>query len=558
MKVLDRVPFNDEFANPIYKDYLYNYYKLEQFYRYNPWQEDSYQLRTEMLDKREANRPEFKKELAAVLRNFHLPLTNNTQVYRSIEYLAKPDTYIIAAGQQPGVLTGPLYCIYKALTAIKLAQAMSAKLGKVVIPVFWLASEDHDCSEVNWYQTINGWGKLNERGELVEYKFSPDMADPSNLGFSIGSFNISQSGQSFLETYRSIHKEAPYINKWNQIFSRTLEQSNTLAEWTGALLLKLFGKDGLIVIDPMYPGIKRLSAPVFTQAVELGSRTYEALNSQSQKLEKNGYSRRVRLKQGHTGLFYYHHGKRFPILIDKEGYKLERVGKTFSLSGIKREIQECPVNFSSNVALRPMVQDYIFPTLATVAGPGEVSYFSQLKMIYDLFQIDMPVIYPRESYALLPPDVQQLISKYQISPGSVLYDWELAKKSVLREQAPVDSVKIVEEAKGRIKQEHNRFFQEISAMDAEIWKQQRENFERISIQLEYIRKKSEKLYFKRQKQMRKELNYIRNFLYPHGKLQERQLFGADFLVYYDEKILDCIQKLPLNPTSINILALEDR
>ncbi|WP_331446257.1 bacillithiol biosynthesis cysteine-adding enzyme BshC [Natranaerobius thermophilus] len=541
----NEVTFNEDMGSQVYLDYLYNFDPLKDFFELSPWQESSFEKQAKKLQEREANRRTFRNQLTLGLHNYHKKFTDNPKVYNTIELLNDPETMTVVTGQQPGIMTGPLFAIYKIITAIKLSKKLSKNLDANVIPIFWICSDDHDFQEVNWLKTVD------HKGEQLLYEIHDDKE-----GFSIGDRDIKHKSQDLLDKLAQQLQDSPYYDKWMTLFSKTLEQSKTLADWTAAIILELFGNEGVLVIDPMKPVFRQLSKPIFSKALDLGEGLHNSIDSQTEKLNNRGYSGQVDLRVNHSGLFYYYQGIRSPLTVEGDQFLLANLGIEKSKEDLVRELESDPAKFSPNVTLRPVLQDFLLPSLAYVAGPGEISYFAQLKQIYEQFEIGMPVIYPRESYLLLESDVKSILEKYQIGPENIFYDWPTTRKRVFRELAPINTEKVLNDTCRTIKEEHEKFIQELSRLDEKIYDFEEKNFHLIYRQLYYLKEKGDQYFRRQQLQAQRDLDYSKIKIYPLDKLQEREYNIGEFLCKYDSSVLKKLLKTPLNPQKISVVDLE--
>ncbi len=542
-----QIIIGDFTGNQLYRDYLNYFPKVAELFKYNPWQKSSFDERAKEITVREREREQLRRDMVLSLYDYHLHLTDNPAVFNSIELMKNTDTKIVATGHQPGLLTGPLFAIYKAVTAVKMSEKLSQELNQSVLPVFWLASEDHDFEEINWIKTVN------KKGEQICHQ----MEDNSESK-SIKNRKLGEQAQEILHLLSANFHGTPYYEKWMNLFKKTEESSDNLADWTARILLELFGDRGLIVLDPMEPGIRKLSSPIFKAALSLGENYYETLNQSVSKLTDLGYFPQVDLKVNHTGLFYYYQGKRTPVTVQGNKYQLANLGIEFDYEQLFKELNSAPEKFSPNVTLRPVLQDYLLPTLAYVGGPGEVSYFSQLGDIYEKLGISMPIIYPRESFLLLETELIEIMDEYGIDLHNIFYNWPVTRKQIFRDIAPIDTAEIYRDSVSRFKREHQNLLEQLAQLDENIWKLEKKNFHLIMRQLHYLKEKSDQYHRKNQQYVRKELDYLKIKLYPENNLQEREYNIAEYLFRFDHDIIEELLDKPLNPRQITVIPTEKK
>ncbi|OWZ83599.1 bacillithiol biosynthesis cysteine-adding enzyme BshC [Natranaerobius trueperi] len=541
----ENIPFNKAFSQNLFWDYLYHFDKLDDLFEYSPWENDSFQKKAADVWERERKKKTHRDKLVISLKNYHSTLTKNSRVFNFIDLLNNSKTLVVVTGQQPGVLTGPLYSIYKAITAIKLAKSLSKSLGVHVLPVFWIASEDNDFDEVNNYST------LDKKGNLVNCKIENDQ-----YGYSIGNRKIKEEAFNLMNQLTQLFQDSPYYEKWKRVIIKSLDKSETLVDWTANLLLELFADEGLIILDPMDPKIRELSKPIYKKAINYGKEYSRFVEHQSKQVKEMGYDRQVDLRKNHAGLFYYQNNVRLPLINENQIFKLVNHDKTFEKEELIDTIENSPWKFSPNVTLRPLVQDYLLPSVSYVAGPGEIGYFSQLKELYRAFEIKMPVIYPRESFLLIDDQTRSILEKYEIRLDNLLYDWSSTRKEVFKTVAPINtSEKLVEFAE-RFKKEHEEFIKELSQIDEDIEKLKTKNFQLIYQQLNYLKQKAEQYNRKNHNKIDEELSLLKNSIYPKNNLQERQFNIGEFLFTYDWNVLELLKQCKLNPKKIKVINLE--
>lgn len=535
----------------LFADYLNFTDNIRDFYRFNPYRDDSYIKRSEELASRYFK--EQRLELANSLAAYNNDIKKHPRVKESLEKLKKPESTVVITGQQPGLLTGPLFTIYKAVSAIKLAQVLENKLGKDIIPVFWLASEDHDLSEVNSINIRNRWGKINEL-KLFEKNFKKSS--------SIGDINLDNQGDKFLQKLDGYIKNylglAPdFYEKWMQVYRSALCKSDDLPSWTARILMELFAPYGMLLVDPMQENIKKIMAPVYLEAVELKGDIYKRVAEYGSKLAYTGYAPNLNLQEDHSGLFFHYNETRKALIYHAgKGFKTRDGSHCFEKEELKEWVLKEPGRFSPNVSFRPVVQDSIFPTLAYVAGPGEVSYFAQLKGVYESCGVKMPVVFPRERNILVEPYVNEIMRKYKIDIEEVFFDWTAKEEEIFLSCSNLDLEKIFQEATRRIKFEHQELINKLAREFPGIKKIEDKNWKYILGELEYLRNKSKQYNKQNNINVKRELEFVKMSLCPQGRVQERIFSLGEYLLYYDDKIIQKLYEMSLSVDKINILEID--
>ena len=222
---------------------------------------------------------------------------------------------------------------------------------------------------------------------------------------------------------------------------------------------------------------------------------------------------------------------------------------------MKNKIENNPANFSPNVALRPVVQDYIFPTLSYVAGPGEIGYFSQLKGIYEAFDMKMPVIYPRERYILIEPEMKEVMNIYDIKLEDIFFEWQAKKEGINNEFSSIDIDYLFEDTAKRIKEEHEKLLLQLEQEFSKIRQVGEKNWNHMKKQLDYLKDKSRHYNKQNNKDLNNKLSKLKMSIYPNDKLQERFYSMGEYLLYYDDRVVTDLLDKGVDPWSLQIVWL---
>jgi bacillithiol synthase len=349
--------------------------------------------------------PLVRKQVVEVLRVQNRRFGAGAEVEANLDRLAGGAVAIVT-GQQVGLFSGPSYTIYKALTALRLAADLSAA-GVEAVPVFWLATEDHDLAEINhvFWPTRTG----PERLELA--------GTGSTDGRRVGEVQLGEGVQSLVARAAGM-LEGPAAAEIAQALAESYTSGETYSSAFGKLMTRLFSSKGLILLDPMSAELHVLAAPVYRKAIEQQNELRQDLLNRNKALDRAGYHEQVKITDRNTLLFIIVDGKRLPLRVRDQGFGLGSRG--MSLDEVLGLLAAAPESFSPNVLLRPVIQDALLPTAAYVAGPSEIAYFAQASVIYRRLLGRMPVIMPRESATLVEPRVARLLRKYNLTLSDVL------------------------------------------------------------------------------------------------------------------------------------------
>jgi bacillithiol biosynthesis cysteine-adding enzyme BshC len=341
--------------------------------------------------------------MAGILRRQNAAWGNDKAALDRVDELEKPGSAAILTGQQVGLFAGPLYTIYKAMTALKLSEELR-RFGINAIPVFWMDADDHDLEEVTRLTALDQKGRLHTidcRHAL--FGPGPETSRP------VGSILLREGIREVIGKFMSWLAPTPWEDHISSLLESSCRPGLSLTQAFAVLMTRLFGPRGLVLFDPRDPEAKSLMAPVFKRAILENARIHEALGERSRSLQDAGLPPQVAVRENATVLFLEDRGERRSLVRQGRGFALKNSDSVFGVDRLLAMAEGAPELFSANVLLRPIVQDHLFPTVAYVGGPAEVSYFAQIETLYQLFGRPMPVIWPRSSLTFLSGQVRTLM-----------------------------------------------------------------------------------------------------------------------------------------------------
>lgn len=385
-------------------DYLEGKETLKPFYTHSPRLESfggAIKARNFPAENREI--------LQNALRNQYSGVEISEAVSKNLESLLSEKTFTVTTGHQLNLFTGPLYFIYKIVSTINLAKKLRASYpGNHFVPVYWMATEDHDFDEINYF-------KLD--GKKYQWLSSQKGA--------VGDFQLDQSFKEFL---KEVHF-AP------EVFKKAYQSSKTLGEAVRKYVNQLFGEEGLLVVDGNDSALKAILKPVITGDLFDHTPFKEAQKSTA-SLEYLGYKSQIFPRE--INLFYLDKGVRERIERNADGFQVVNSEIKFTADQLKSLVDVHPEKFSPNVVLRPLYQEMILPNLAYLGGPAEVVYWLQLKGVFDQFGVPFPILLPRNFALILDGPVLKKMSQIGWGVEDVFVDFESWKKGYVEHQAQVD------------------------------------------------------------------------------------------------------------------------
>lgn len=517
-------------VSKLVSDYFEDFERVSEFFGADYRQHDDFHDRTDAVKSRDVPLA----KLVPLLKEQNQRYGCGSGTLQNIDLLLENRACAVVTGQQTGLFGGPLFTLYKAFTTIKLADRLNRTCSGCFVPVFWLASDDHDFREANHIHILD---KGNQ-----PLRISYD-GHPLDAKIPMSEITISEEIQQTFEqldenTHPSDFKQN-ILNHLREAYAPGTIFSEAFGKWL-TTLLKSFG---LILIDASDARMKALGAEVFRKEIAEKSPSTTAALAASEKLQQQDYHVQVELNEGLLNLFYVD-GERNSVEIGDGKYRVKNTGQSFEQRELEKELKENPERFSPNVLLRPLYQDALLPTISYIAGPGEIAYYAQMKAIYERFELPMPIIYPRKSITLLEGKIEKVLDNYELSVPDFWGDIEDLINRVARAQLPETIEQRIESATQAI-DEHLQDLEKVVTEFEPTLVNAVENMKgKISGQVQGLEKKILQAYKKRNDVIRQQLYKAGNSLYPDHQLQERVLnitpylfkYGFDFIEHLYEAV----------------------
>ncbi|MCE1248642.1 MAG: bacillithiol biosynthesis cysteine-adding enzyme BshC [Firmicutes bacterium] len=512
----------------LFSDYLYNYDKVSDFYNYAPYEMVEFTMQFEKLRERQYNRD----AIADILIEQNKKYGAGEQTLKSIEKIRNPKTFVIFTGQQVGIFGGPLYTIYKALTAANLALHLSVHTPYTVLPFFWIEGEDHDFDEIRTVSIID------KNNELLELSWEPE--EPFK-GQVVGEMIIDTNMTALIDKLADAVFDTEFKEGIISTLRECYQPGRNLADAFGCWMAKMMDSHGLIMVDPSDPRFKKMALPVYKTCLEKHrTEINKSLSTANEKLIAAGYHAQV----GHradTLDFFYHAPARLPIIHDDGCYAVKGTDLRFTPEELEKFLEENICDFSPNVMLRPQVQDYLFPTAAYVAGPGEIAYYAQFKGIYDVFDIPMPVIYPRKSITIMEKRTEKLLNSYGLEFTDVIGGRAELERKIIKKSCPDGLRDALEKTRTSTFSHLETLEKEAAAFNPNLQPIIKKLAGRIDRELAATETRIANEMEEKGKTAKSQAAKILMNLYPDNKLQERKLNILTYLYKYDFKLIDAIR-----------------
>lgn len=438
----------------------------------------------------------------------HPELTHADTVRKKIIQLRDNDTYTVTTGHQLNIFTGPLYFIYKIVTAIKLCrQLKEAHPDKDFVPVYWMASEDHDFAEINY---------TNIGGKKVHWWYEASGAT--------GRINPDTMRQA-LNQYKGVLGIDGHSSELGDMVETAYTKFDKLADATRYLVNALFGQYGLVIIDADDHRLKASFAPIIQRDI-IEQNSFRNISAVNEKLQQMGVHIQVNPRE--INFFYLKDQLRERIIFEDNLYKVMNTDITFTTDALKQEIATAPERFSPNVVMRPLYQECILPNIAYIGGGAEVVYWMELKSNFDFYNVDFPILILRNSGLVIRKDTGAKIKSMELSPADIFKTTDQIKNSWVANHSShdltlADELREFERTFEKIKLRAHKIDPTLpasaSAVQARL-KHAMDNFQRKMV-------KAEKRNFHTRLE---QIEHIKEDLFPKNSLQERQEnFGLSYV-----------------------------
>jgi bacillithiol synthase len=431
--------------------------------------------------------------------------------------------YVVTTGQQPGLFGGPLYSLYKAISAARLADRLEEALGRPVAPVFWTASEDHDWAEADHTSLVGVDNELH----LLRLPEVPGAGTRPLLRLPLGP-GVEQAFERCTQLLPTTDFSDPYLTLIRDAFTAEA----TLPEAFEAMLARLLEPLGMLFVQAHDPVLKARSLELLLAELE-GAEEHEArLAERAAELQEAGYPLQVPILEGGVNLFFEGPEGRERIYRDGDGFRLRHSDTPLSLDEIRDRAQGDPSILSPNVLLRPVVESHVFPTLAYVAGPGELTYFAQLEPLFEALGVGMPVVVPRLGATVVETKVGKVLDKYGLSIEALDRPFHELAGDFARDEVPEGVRRALGELRGNVA----RGTQTLAEAAGEVDPTLKGPIQHIrSVAFEAVGEAEKKILqaVKRENEIAlQQLEKARLHLFPDGKPQERVLNPLYYLTRY--------------------------
>jgi bacillithiol biosynthesis cysteine-adding enzyme BshC len=452
---------------------------------------------------------------------------------RNIARLRAPDSIAVVSGQQVGLFTGPLYTIYKALSAVKLAGCLTQR-GTEAVPVFWMATEDHDWEEVQTAEFTACDGRLA----------STDVPGALHReGAPVGGVMLDETVGDTVQRLLDLLPTTEFLPDLESLLRDAYAPGRTHGEAFARLLTALVNRHGLVLLDPLDVRLKRLAAPLYAEAARRAPEIAAAVEARSRQLEQDGYHAQVHTSPDAFPLFIHIEGARRAITRNVEGRyqaKGTKGGETYTADELADMAAREPERFSPNVTLRAVVQDYLLPTIAYFGGAAEIAYFAQTGEVYRLLERPATPILHRASLTFVERRTGRTLERYQLQLADFFHGLDAVIARVVEEHQGAEQAQAFARAEASIETALAELGANLRRFDPTLADALAHGTQKIEHQLGGLRTRFHRAQMARDRAAHRQLERACTALYPGKTLQERHLNVTSLLARHGRYCLDWI------------------
>ncbi|MGO9123469.1 MAG: bacillithiol biosynthesis cysteine-adding enzyme BshC [Terriglobales bacterium] len=501
-------------TTPLFSDFLSNHSKVQPFYPRSPY------FKQWMKDEAAAIHydPGRRERVANILLRQNESWGASAKSLENIRRL-RAGAATVVTGQQVGLFGGPLFSIFKALTAVRLAE-MATQSGVDCVPVFWLATEDHDREEISHVSLPGPDGPLR-------------MITATTQGVAnapVGTIKFGDEIQAALDAAAALLGDSEALAGLRACY----RPGETFGSAFARLFTQWFAEWGVILLDASDAELHQIAVPVYRAALERCGELEESLHARGRELEGAGYHQQVKIAPSSSLLFSLHNGARVSIHSRGSDFVIDQ--EAVSRAQLLGRLASSPQDFSGNVLLRPVVQDYLLPTLAYTGGSAEVAYFAQAAVVYQALLGRITPVVPRFSATLIEAKPKSLLERYGLALTD-LFDPEPVREKLAAHALSKDLQSAFERAETSAKQSLAAIRGALERLDKTLVDAANNAESKMLHQLESLRARAARAELRHSEILDRHAALLGNALYPNKVLQEREVAGVYFLARHGSDLL---------------------
>ena len=471
-----------------------------------------------------------RQQLCAALERLNRRWGASEATLKNIRLLAEPDCLAVVSGQQAGLFSGPLYTIYKALSAVKLAECLTQR-GVKTVPVFWIATEDHDFAEVAWAEFINCDCALEK------------VAVPAEIhdeGSPVGLVKLDQSIEGVIESLLKALPNSEFTEDVAALLRDAYAPGTAYGDAFARMVTALTAKYGLIVLDPLDADLKKLAAPLYSAAARNAPEIAAAIARRSKELEQAGYHAQVTPSEDSFPLFLHDEGgARHALTRTTNGeYRTKANAQEYSAEELGDWALRAPERFSPNVTLRAVVQDYLLPTITYYGGAAEIAYFAQMSEVYRLLDRPVTPILHRASITMVERHTWRALERYDLTLKDFFAGYDQLVARVVENYLGKETSEAFDQTTETFDRELDGLQDKLRQVDPTLADALDKGRAKIKYQLDGLRTRFQRAQIGRDEALRRQLERAFDLLYPEKTLQERHINITSLLARHGRYVVD--------------------
>lgn len=503
----------------LFKAYVHDFDAMGEFFETDPF---DFNAITQKIN--EFSFQGNRKQSVSILSALNKQFDAHEAAIHNIERLQKENALAVVTGQQLGLYGGPLYTVLKTISTIHIAHKLEKELGQPVVPVFWLADEDHDYDEVR---------KLTILEDEKPKTFS--LPPKNNDLPTVADLSLPDEISDVRDRLRKSLYDTDFSDELWELLDESFQKNHSFFEAFGLFVSRLFSKHGLVLAGSNNSEVKGATGEYLKASIEKADKIRDQLEKQSADIAEE-YHQQATLYD--SNLFYLDEETgRTKISRNGNGWKTDgNIG--WNTAQLVDEIDKHPDRFSPNVFLRPIVQDALLPTVGYVAGPGEIAYYGQMRGMYQCFEMDMPIIFPRLSATFVEPAIDRIIGELPFEFHEYGNRIEDLESDYVEKTDQHDIEATFKDWQARVEEISDRKKKDVAEIDSTL---EAAAEKATSVYINELNKLKGKVYRSVKRQDQTQLDRIRRIkanLFPGDGLQERTIAGIFFMNKYGIDIWD--------------------
>jgi bacillithiol biosynthesis cysteine-adding enzyme BshC len=498
----------------LFDDFLHHFDKVQAFYSRPPLARDWWEE-----EKRRVVYPgDRRSTVAGILERQNRGFGAGQRTFQNLERF-REGAPVVVTGQQVGLFGGPAFCLLKGLSVARLAEEAGA------VPVFWLASEDHDFEEICFTHF-----------PVADHlqKFTANV--PHQEGAQVGAIAFDHEIAAAVEQVRTLYG----ASEVSEVLAESYRPGATFSAAFAGFYARALKDLGIVFLDPRDAELHRVTQPLYQAALESAEAINTELQQRERELESAGYHAQVKVSPSHTLCFYLEDGVRTPVRLEGESFLVGE--RKLSRAELIGETERCPERFSANVLLRPVIEDYLLPALAYVGGPAEIAYFAQAEIVYRHLAGRVTPVLPRIFATLIEPRQAKLLSRYQLTLRDIFVTPEKLREVVAAHALPDSVMQGFDAAAAHLDQALNAIQPSLEKLDKTLVDAAENAASKMRYQLQGLRDKAARAEARKNSELLRQADELSTYLYPNKELQEREIAAAYFLIKYGTTLVETLKQ----------------